>query len=108
MSDGGKGSSPRPLSVDYDKYIENWNKVFKKHLDEVEEMVRVSGVPYDVELPKEEPVPDNYDLISELERENFMLRSRTERLEDEIRKLEEELVILRIDLVNAKQGQYGS
>lgn len=71
--------------------------------------VRVSGVPYEVDLSDKCPShEEGYDLISELERENFMLRSRTERLEDEIRKLEEELVILRIELCNTKKGQYAS
>lgn len=28
MSDGGKGSSPRPFSVDQKTYEDNWNKIF--------------------------------------------------------------------------------
>jgi hypothetical protein len=42
-------------------------------------MVRVSGVPYEVEL---------VDMVSELERENAMMRARMERLEDENRTLD--------------------
>ena len=30
MSDGGKGSSPRPLSVDQDTFSKNWEAIFKK------------------------------------------------------------------------------
>jgi len=28
MSDGGKGSSPRPFSVDQNTYQSNWEKIF--------------------------------------------------------------------------------
>jgi hypothetical protein len=30
MSDGGKGSSPRPFSVSQETYSSNWDKIFKK------------------------------------------------------------------------------
>ena len=30
MSNGGKGSAPRPLSVDLDTFDNNWDKIFKK------------------------------------------------------------------------------
>ena len=30
MSDGGKGSSPRPFSVDQKTYTDNWEKIFGK------------------------------------------------------------------------------
>ena len=30
MSDGGKGSSPRPYSVDQKTYSANWDRIFKK------------------------------------------------------------------------------
>jgi uncharacterized protein len=46
MSDGGKGSTPRPIP-DRKKYEDNWDRIFGK------KKVRVSGVPYEVEL-------DNY------------------------------------------------
>lgn len=29
MSDGGKGSNPRPFSVDRKTFDQNWNKIFK-------------------------------------------------------------------------------
>ena len=30
MSDGGKGSTPRPYSVDKETFDNNWNKIFGK------------------------------------------------------------------------------
>ena len=30
MSDGGKGSTPRPLSVDAETFANNWDAVFSK------------------------------------------------------------------------------
>lgn len=30
MSDGGKGSSPRPYSVEQKTFDENWDRIFKK------------------------------------------------------------------------------
>ena len=30
MSDGGKGSSPRPFAVDQDTFSKNWETIFKK------------------------------------------------------------------------------
>lgn len=30
MSDGGKGSSPRPYSVDRKTFENNWDKIFRK------------------------------------------------------------------------------
>ena len=68
MGDGGKGGTYRPVNKDvWDK---NYDQIFGK-----KETVRVSGVPYEVELS---------DLIMELERENFMLRARNQRLEEEL------------------------
>ena len=58
-------------------------------------MVKVSGVPYEVELP---------DMVSELERENFMLRARTERLEEELRNTNELLAKLNIELINERNN----
>jgi hypothetical protein len=31
MSDGGKGSKPRPLSVSQDEFANNWNLIFAKN-----------------------------------------------------------------------------
>jgi hypothetical protein len=58
-------------------------------------MVKVSGVPYEVELP---------DMVSELERENFMLRARTERLEEELRTTNELLTKLNFELINERKN----
>ncbi len=58
-------------------------------------MVKVSGVPYEVDLP---------DMVSELERENFMLRARTERLEEELRNANELLTKLNIELINERNN----
>jgi hypothetical protein len=33
MSDGGKGSTPRPLSVPRKDFESNWDKIFKKKLE---------------------------------------------------------------------------
>jgi hypothetical protein len=30
MSDGGKGSSPRPYSVSHEEFSKNWDSIFKK------------------------------------------------------------------------------
>jgi hypothetical protein len=30
MSDGGKGSAPRPIFIDMDKFDENWEAIFGK------------------------------------------------------------------------------
>lgn len=30
MSDGGKGSSPRPFSVSQEVFEQNWDRIFKK------------------------------------------------------------------------------
>ena len=51
-------------------------------------MTRVSGVPYEVDLPMKASVSEQFgsveELIAELERENFMLRARVQRLEEEL------------------------
>jgi predicted nuclease with TOPRIM domain len=92
MSDGGKGSAPRPYSVGIDEFNDNFERIFGVK-------TRVSGVPYEVELPDE---------IATLEQENRQMRARMDRLEDENRRLEEEIVQLRIRLHNSEttQGQH--
>jgi cell division protein FtsB len=52
-------------------------------------MVRVSGVPYEVELPCDS------DIIATLEHENNCLRARNERLEEEFKDLHQENDFLR-------------
>ena len=34
MSDGGKGSKPRPFSVDQKTFDDNWDKIFSKKRQE--------------------------------------------------------------------------
>ncbi len=34
MSDGGKGSAPRPFSVSHEKFSRNWDSIFKKQKQE--------------------------------------------------------------------------
>jgi predicted nuclease with TOPRIM domain len=58
-------------------------------------MVRVSGVPYEVEL---------VDMVSELERENAMMRARMQRLEDENRTLDALVFRLNTELMNLKNS----
>lgn len=72
-------------------------------------MVRVSGVPYEVELKQKDGelktlIDDIDSLIMELERENFMLRARTERLEEELRTSNELLTKLNIELINERNN----
>ena len=64
MSDGGKGSKPRPFSVTQEEYDNRWDNIFSRDLKEQEkrekaldEMVRISqemGL-YDDELTLEMP-----------------------------------------------------
>lgn len=66
-------------------------------------MVRVSGVPYEVQL-----VDQYMNDISELERENRMMRARMERLEDELRVSNELLAKVNFELVNLKNPSQSS
>jgi hypothetical protein len=57
MSDGGKGSNPRPFSVDQKTFDDNWDKIFKKEKYPLEEMNRVSDecgdyVTNEIDVPK--------------------------------------------------------
>jgi len=64
MSDGGKGSKPRPFSVTQHEYDNRWDAIFGRDLEEkdkrekaLDEMVRISqemGL-YDDELSLEMP-----------------------------------------------------
>jgi len=38
MSDGGKGSSPRPFSVANEEYAKRWDAIFSRDLEEVKEV----------------------------------------------------------------------
>jgi cell division protein FtsB len=63
-------------------------------------MVRVSGVPYEVDLPSTD------DIIATLEHENNCLRARNERLEEEFKDLHKENDFLRskIKLLESKDA----
>ena len=86
---GGKGSTQRPLAVEFEEWAKNFDTIFKpkdKH--------KVSGVPYKVGLDdallKHEPCSGHAfqaeeDMIATLEHENRCLRARIERLEEELR-----------------------
>jgi len=63
--------------------------------------VKVSGVPYEVELPFG---LDEASVIAELERENAMMRARMERLEDEARTANELANRLNIQLINLQNS----
>ena len=55
MSDGGKGSSPRPYSVSKEQYDKNWEAIFGKNkkekqekaLDELSKVNKELGLSYD-------------------------------------------------------------
>ena len=34
MSDGGKGSKPRPIEVPREKFNDNWDNIFKKRVND--------------------------------------------------------------------------
>lgn len=71
---------------------------------------RVSGVPYEVDLPEKNQTLNNLiddveSFISELERENLMMRARMERLENELKIAEEHISKLMIDLHNERNNK---
>lgn len=43
MSDGGKGSSPRPFSVSNEEYAKRWDLIFGRDLDKKEKNESCSG-----------------------------------------------------------------
>ena len=57
-------------------------------------MVRVSGVPYEVDLPS------NDDIIATLEHENKCMRARMDRLEYELNVANELIAKMNIELLN--------
>jgi hypothetical protein len=60
-------------------------------------MVKVSGVPYDVDLPAID------DMVATLEHENKCMRARMDRLEDELRVANEIIVKQNIENLNLQQ-----
>jgi hypothetical protein len=47
MSDGGKGSSPRPFSVSQETFANNYDKIFKKYTTEELEQERYEQEEFD-------------------------------------------------------------
>lgn len=60
-------------------------------------MVKVSGVPYQVDLP---PLDD---IVATLEQENRQMRARMDRLEQELREAQELIVKQNIENLNLQQ-----
>ena len=97
--EAGKGDTYR--SVVWDKYSNNYDTIFGKTKH------RVSGVPYEVELKNKDDeiiklVEEIDAMVMDLERENFMLRARCDRLEDEARSANELANRLNIELINER------
>ena len=57
MSDGGKGSSPRPFSVSTEQFASNWDNIFKKDRREFEDALAEDEA-FD-ELEKKYPPKDS-------------------------------------------------
>jgi len=73
MSDGGKGSSPRPFSVSQQKFGDNYDKIFRK--------------PTQQELDDEKAEQEEFDRIMELNLE----RQRREKALDELARITQEM-----------------
>lgn len=43
MSDGGKGSAPRPYSVSHDEWTKRWDAIFGRDLPENPKVCQVCG-----------------------------------------------------------------
>jgi hypothetical protein len=43
MSDGGKGSSPRPFSIANDEYSKRWDAIFGRDLKEDKKIMEMPG-----------------------------------------------------------------
>lgn len=39
MSDGGKGSKPRPFSVDQETFDKNWDNIFRKEKNDYQDIL---------------------------------------------------------------------
>lgn len=58
MSDGGKGSSPRPYSVSQAEYDTRWDAIFSRDLKEENEFdkkVVMKEEHYDIDVDPEDP-----------------------------------------------------
>lgn len=63
MSDGGKGSAPRPFSVSHDEYDKRWDYIFRRDLKEENDNTGTSKNEYYDSLTTE-------DALTELSRAN--------------------------------------
>lgn len=57
MSNGGKGSKPRPFSISQEQFTNNWNKIFNKNQDNTD----VNKNEYYDILSTEDCFPDDLD-----------------------------------------------
>ncbi len=59
MSDGGKGSRPRPFSVDQKTFDNNWNMIFNKNKktdkEKFDEQVIMKNEYYDQDIDPDHP-----------------------------------------------------
>jgi len=68
MSDGGKGSKPRSLSVSNQEYAERWDAIFAKERIEraMQEMVRINE---ELGLYEDKPTRNNLETQQALEQQ---------------------------------------
>lgn len=64
MSDGGKGSKPRPFSVSQEEYAASWERVFKPVMDQYSDLPSPEAYKNDYQdiLSTEDCVLDAFDL----------------------------------------------
>lgn len=60
MSDGGKGSNPRPFSVDQQTYASNWEAIFGKKTPKEIDDAKAEDEAF-AQLQKQKLGPDEYD-----------------------------------------------
>lgn len=53
MSDGGKGSSPRPFSVTKEEFDNHWEVIFGKKKKQEQEQTQSDDVAIDGDMPKD-------------------------------------------------------
>jgi hypothetical protein len=73
MSDGGKGSSPRPFSIANDEYSKRWDAIFSRDLKEEEDQ-KIEDEAFNDIIRKKE----YYDILST---EDCLIESETDKNE---------------------------
>jgi hypothetical protein len=73
MSDGGKGSSPRPFSIANDEYSKRWDAIFSRDLREEEDQ-KIEDEAFNAVIRKNE----YYDVLST---EDSLIDSETDKNE---------------------------